>query len=67
VVFGNVKEVPRKEARKLFAAHRKNLAEQKSNSKSAELTAGELIDLFLAWVEKNRNANTPTAPGVPHL
>jgi site-specific recombinase XerD len=56
--FGNVKEVPYEEARRQFAAHIRNLAEEGAASKSGVLTAGELIELFLDWLHKNRSERT---------
>lgn len=56
--FGNVQDVSYDEARRLFATHIRNLAEEGAASKSKTLTAGELIDLFLDWVEKNRSGRT---------
>jgi integrase len=53
-----VQNIPYDEARRLFAAHTKNLAEVGAGSKSKTLTAGELIDLFLDWVQKNRSERT---------
>jgi integrase len=46
------------EARRLFAAHISSLVEQEQGSKRKALTAGELIDLFLDWVQKNRSEKT---------
>src|SRR5262245_34490366 len=56
--FGNVKDVPYEEARRLFAAHLNSLAEDGQASKNKALTAGELIDLFLGWIEKHRSQKT---------
>ncbi len=56
--FGNVEDVPDDEARRLFAGHIKTLAEDGAGSKRKALTAGELIDLFLDWLQKNRSDRT---------
>jgi integrase len=57
--FGNVQDVTFSDAKKLFAAHIRNLAENEENSKGkGTLTAGELIDLFLDWLQKNRSDRT---------
>jgi integrase len=56
--FGNIKEVPYEEARRQFAAHISNLVEEETPSKTKVLTAGELIDLFLDWLQKNRSGRT---------
>lgn len=53
--FGNVQEVSYEDARKLFSAHVQSLVEQEPASKSKTLTAGELIDLFLEWVQRSRS------------
>lgn len=56
--FGTVEDVPYKEARKLFAAHVQSLSEEKKDSKY--LTAGTLMETFLAWVKKHRSSSTYT-------
>jgi hypothetical protein len=56
--FGNVQEVPYEDARRLFSAHIKSLVEEEPGSKRKALTAGELIDLFLEWIDKNRSGRT---------
>ncbi len=59
--FGNTTEVPYKEARRLFSDHVKNLAGEDGTSKSRHrVTAGELMDLFLDWIKKNRSERTYT-------
>jgi integrase len=52
--FGNVDVVPFKEARSLFNDHVRNLADGAKDSKERRRTAGELMDIFLAWVSENR-------------
>jgi integrase len=56
--LGNVADLPYARARKLFAAHLKTLAEEGAASKAKVLTAGELIDVFLDWLQKNRSERT---------
>jgi integrase len=56
--FGNAGDLSYARARKLFAAHLKTLAEDGAASKGKVLAAGELIDLFLDWLEKNRSDRT---------
>jgi integrase len=56
--FGNINEVPFQEARKLFSDHVKSLVENEKSSKRQTLKAGELMDLFLEWVKKNRSGRT---------
>jgi integrase len=56
--FGNIADVKYSDARRLFAAHIKNLAEQGPASKGKALTAAELIDLFLDRVQRNRSERT---------
>jgi integrase len=59
--FGSVTDVPYKEARRLFSDHVKNLAGEDGTSKGRHgLTAGELMDLFLDWIKKNRCEQTYT-------
>jgi integrase len=58
--FGNVETVSFAEARSLFTSHLQSLAGGEEDSKRKGLTAGELMDLFLDWVEKNRSRDTYT-------
>jgi hypothetical protein len=56
--FGNVEIVSFKEARSLFNDHIKSLSENQEDSKRKGLTASDLVELFLSWIEKNRSKNT---------
>jgi hypothetical protein len=56
--FVTVEEVPYKDARKLFADHLIKLQGEQVGNKGGALTAGELMDLFLDWVEKHRGDRT---------
>jgi integrase len=56
--FGAVEEVSYVEAKKRFADHLHRLQAEQSESKSRVLTAGELMDLFLEWVQKYRDGQT---------
>jgi len=56
--FGNVDAVPFKEAKSLFNDHIKSLSESQEDSKRKGLTASDLVELFLAWIEKNRSKDT---------
>ncbi len=56
--FGNVADVPFKEARKLFGDHVKSLFESEQASKGTTLTAGDLMESFLEWVNKHRSQRT---------
>jgi integrase len=58
--FGSVDAVSYSEARKLFNDHVKILAENEVANHSKGLTAGDLIALFLAWVEEKRSRQTFT-------
>lgn len=58
--FGNVEDVPYKEARKLFADHVQSVQHAKQDSKGRGLTAGDLMDKFLEWVEAHRSKQTYT-------
>src|ERR1700730_11093843 len=53
--FGRVDEVGTKDARKLFAEHLAKLRTDEAQGKAQEFTAGDLMDLFLAWVEQHRD------------
>jgi integrase len=56
--FGNVETVPFSEARNLFNDHIKSLSEGTKDSKAKVRSAGELMDLFLDWISKNRSKDT---------
>jgi hypothetical protein len=56
--FGTVEEVSYPEAKKRFADHLHRLQAEQSESKTRVLTAGELMDLFLEWVQKYRDGQT---------
>jgi integrase len=58
--FGNVKDLLYKEARKLFAAHAESLSDEQKDNKRHGLTVGDLMDLFLEWIKKNRSSSTYT-------
>lgn len=58
IYLGNVEDVPYPEARKHFNEHLQSIVEAAQNGKRTGLTAGELMDLFLDWVEKNRSERT---------
>src|SRR5262249_20670923 len=53
--FGNVEEVAHRDARKLFAAHLLKIRTEADDCKRQGLSAGELMDLFLGWVQKHRD------------
>jgi len=56
--FGNVRDVPYAEARSQFNDHVASVMDAQKNSKVHELTAGDLMDLFLDWIEKYRSERT---------
>ena len=56
--FGNVETVPFSDARNLFNDHIKSLSEGTKDSKAKVRSAGELMDLFLDWISKNRSKDT---------
>ncbi len=56
--FGNVKEVAFRDAKKLFNQHLESVLDAQQDRKSRELTAGDLMDLFLDWIEKPRSDRT---------
>jgi hypothetical protein len=58
--FGSVDAVSYSEAKKLFNDHVKILAENEVANHSKGLTAGDLIALFLDWIEKKRSGQTYT-------
>ncbi len=59
--LGNVDEVPYKMAKKLIAAHTQSLFDEKKYSKEEGFTAGDLIAIFLAWIEKHRSHSSYTS------
>jgi integrase len=59
--FGSVATVPLRDARQRFMDHVQSLvAEQRESKGRTGLTAGELMDLFLDWIAKNRSKQTYT-------
>jgi hypothetical protein len=56
--FGNTLEVPYSEAKKQFSQHLQSLVEEHQGNKVKQLTAGDLMDLFLDWVQKHRSDRT---------
>jgi integrase len=56
--FGNVKEVSFKDAKKLFSQHLESVLDAQQDRKSRELSAGDLMDTFLDWIEKHRSDRT---------
>ncbi len=58
--FGSVDSVPYSEAKKLFNDHVKILGENDVARHSKGLTVGDLIVLFLEWIEKKRSRQTFT-------
>lgn len=56
--FGNVAVVSYKEARNLFNDHIKSLSDSREDSKHKGMTASDLVELFLLWIEKNRSRDT---------
>lgn len=59
--FGNVKDVPYAEARKLFGQHVQSVMEAFEHNKGRALTAGELMELFVDWLQKHRSDRTYSA------
>jgi len=53
--FGNVEEVSYDDARRAFSKHIGNVSEEGKDRKRSVLSGGELMDLYLDWVEKNRS------------
>jgi integrase len=53
--FGNVEDVPYTDARRLFRQHITSLADAARDGKRKVLTAGEMMDLFLDWVQAHRS------------
>jgi hypothetical protein len=58
--LGNIDEVPYDDARQAFAKHLGTLGEEAKDRKRAVLSAGELMDLYLDWVQKNRSVSNYT-------
>jgi hypothetical protein len=56
--FGSVEGVSYRDARNLFNEHIKSLSERQEDSKRNGPTASDLVELFLAWIEKNRSEKT---------
>ena len=56
--FGSVDAVPFSDARNLFNDHIKSLSEGTNDSKSRRRTAGQLMDIFLDWIKRNRSTDT---------
>lgn len=56
--FGNVEDVPYPQARKHFNEHLQSINDAAQDGKKKGLTAGELMDLFLDWIEKHRSERT---------
>jgi hypothetical protein len=53
--FGNVQDVSYDDARRAIREHMNNLNEPARCRKGKGPTAGELMDLYLDWLEKNRS------------
>jgi integrase len=56
--FGKVKEVAFRDAKKLFNQHLESVLDTQQDRKSRERSAGDLMDLFLDWIEKHRSDRT---------
>jgi hypothetical protein len=56
--FGNVDAVPFVEARNLFNDHVRSLSYGAKDSNERCRTAGQLMDLFLDWMSRDRSADT---------
>src|SRR5262245_6728412 len=56
--LGNVEEVSHQEAKRLFADHLLRVHGEARDNKRRGLSAGELMDLFLDWVQKHRDERT---------
>jgi hypothetical protein len=56
--FGNVDALSFMEARHLSNGHIKSLSENQDDSKRKDLAARDPVELFRAWVEKNRGKDT---------
>jgi site-specific recombinase XerD len=53
--FGRVDDVSYKDARQQFRDHLKSLDESAPHRKGRRLTAGDLVELFLEWVQQHRS------------
>ena len=58
--FGNIDDVSYTNAKRLFADHIESLQDDKKDAKVNGFTAGDLLDLFLDWIEKHRSHATYT-------
>ena len=58
IYFGNVDSVLYSGAKSQFNQHVINVTDAQKNAKTHELTAGELMDFFLDWIEKHRRQRT---------
>lgn len=56
--FGRTDEVPYADARRQFNQHLASVTDDQGSSKGRDLTAGELMDLFLGWIEQHRSDRT---------
>jgi integrase len=56
--FGNVSDLPYSEARKLFNKHVASVMDAQEDRKVRELSAAELMETFLDWIEKHRSERT---------
>ncbi len=56
--FGNVEDVTYQDARRLFRQHIGNLPDAALDGKRKVMSAGELMDLFLDWVQTHRSDRT---------
>ena len=56
--FGAVDVVPFSEAKNRFSSHLRSLSEAPSDSKVKGRSAGQLMDLFLDWISRNRSKDT---------
>lgn len=56
--FGNIDEVTYKAASKLFADHLLRIRSEESANKKQGRSTGELMDLFLEWVQTRRDRQT---------
>lgn len=55
--FGNADEVPYEDARRAFSTHVGTLADEGKDRKRAGQSAGELMDLYLDWMQPNRSTS----------
>ena len=56
--FSNVDSMRYTGAKNQFNQHVVNVTDAQKNSKTHELTAGEMTDLFPEWIEKHRRQRT---------